>query len=465
MSKNPLNQLVEKIKKTINKFKTDIIKQYFEIGKLIIENQSKFSSKEELLINISEQLGDGFGKANLSEMRRLYEIYSGFPEQFKLAKQLGWSQNRTLLRIENDFELREELLLFAIENKNISEKELKSELIKRQGQKQLKTIGFKINIETIEIKNFKSIVDMKIEKPYPFSVFVGSNACGKSNIFQAIDFLFNSYYNSPLKTFNDYGGNQLFNFYKTDSNIEISLNTGFNEKIYFVNNLKKNSIYNSEIKEPYNGKFINQFCFLSIKEGINTNNKSRILEKDGSNFKTILKEKIFFDIPTKEAFIRKLKNAVSDISEVNIEKSEIDGTNELIIKDKNYPDIKISEMLVSDGTKKMIILLTAILQSKEPQFICIEEPENGLHPLILESFIDTIRNICKDEGHFIWFTTHSPTFVKHLKRNELIIVDKKDGQTKIKKASDKIFDDYFSEEDLQLDDAWLSDIFEGGLPW
>ena len=113
----------------------------------------------------------------------------------------------------------------------------------------------------------------------------------------------------------------------------------------------------------------------------------------------------------------------------------------------------------------MIILLTAILQSKEPQFICIEEPENGLHPILLEPFIDTIRNICKDEGHYIWLTTHSPIIVRHLERNELIIVDKKGGQTEIKKASDKIFDNYFSDNDLGLDDAWLTDIFEGGLPW
>lgn len=463
MNEKIFQQLLDDIKKVINE-NTNAIKRNFEIGKLIINNQDNYPSKEELLEKLSKELGKGYAKANLSDMRRLYDVYKDNPQQFELAQKIGWSHNRILLKIENDSELREELFKFAINTKAGAEL-LDKELIDRRGRKEMDSKGFKIKIERIEIKNFKSIVNLKIERPNPFTVFVGSNACGKSNIFSAIDMLFNSYYNSPLKSFNDFGGEHLFNFYKKDTNIEITLQTTIGENLAFINDIQEGSVNRNEIKEPYNKKLVNQFSYLFIKEGIKASNKTSILEKDGSNYKTVLREKILSDVPTKEAFIRKLKKAVPEVMEVNIDKSEIDGKDELFIKDGNYPDIKIPETLISDGTQKMIILLTAILQSKEPQFICIEEPENGIHPIVLELFIDTIRNICEDEGHYIWFTTHSPTIIRHLNRSELIIVDKKDGQTKIKKASDNVFDDYFSGENLSLDDAWLTDIFEGGLPW
>ena len=46
-----------------------------------------------------------------------------------------------------------------------------------------------MNIKQLKIKGFKSIGEIVLESPNPFSVFVGSNAAGKSNIFEALEFL------------------------------------------------------------------------------------------------------------------------------------------------------------------------------------------------------------------------------------------------------------------------------------
>jgi len=460
-----MNKLLSKIKLIIEKFKSekDYLKRYYEIGKLIINEQDNFPSKEQLLIYLSEKLGEGYGKANLSDMRRLYETYKDFPEQFKFAQKIGWSHNRKLLKTDIEEKLRYELLKYAIE-KNVSARELEIKLNKKLSQKKVDTGNFKIEIKSIKIENFKSVVDIEIKKPNSFTVFVGSNACGKSNIFSAIDMLFEAYYSTPIKSFNEHGGNRIFNFKKKNEDIKIELKTSSKEKITFINDVAENNTKIQQLKDLYNKKITNKFTFLSIKDGSSNNSKNPILEKDGSNYHTILKEKIFSDLPSKDAFIRKLKNIIPEISEANIEKNA--GGEELYIKDKNYPDEKIYDNLFSSGTKNMIILLTAILQSKEPQFVCIEEPENGLHPLILEPLIDTIRSICETEGHYIWLTTHSPVIVRHLERKELMIVDKKNGETLIKKASEKIFNDYFTgDNNFKLDDAWLTDIFEGGLPW
>ena len=50
-----------------------------------------------------------------------------------------------------------------------------------------------MEIKKIHIKNFKSLVDVELINPNAFSVFVGSNGAGKSNIFEALEyFIFTS---------------------------------------------------------------------------------------------------------------------------------------------------------------------------------------------------------------------------------------------------------------------------------
>ena len=45
-----------------------------------------------------------------------------------------------------------------------------------------------MRIKKIQIKNFKSLVDFELEDLKPFCAFVGPNASGKSNIFEALEF-------------------------------------------------------------------------------------------------------------------------------------------------------------------------------------------------------------------------------------------------------------------------------------
>jgi len=471
MDLEKFEKLVITIKEAISKYpdKKDIIKQYYEIGKLIIDNQNNFQSKEELLKQLSIKLEEGYGKANLSDMRRLYEIYKDYPEQFEQAKKIeNWSAHRILFKAHEDIELLTELLNYKIDydrnnSKELSANNLENILTERKGQKKLKKEGFKINIERIEIKNFKSIVDLTIEKPNPFTVFVGSNACGKSNIFSAIDLLFDSYYNSPVKSFNDKGGNLIYNFNYKNNNVLISLEFDEKEKLHFINDVSKNDFRREDVHSPYTKKIINNYQFLHIKENDRQPVEKPILDKDGNNYKYILHNRVFVDDILRKLFIDILKEIVPDIEDVIVEKSLIDGKIELYIKDRNYKTEKIPESLISEGTKNLIIILTAILQSREPILICIEEPENGLHPLFFERFAGFIRSICKRLGHHIWVTSHSPLFVRYLKREELVVVDKINGQTIINKSSDKKYDNYFTDNDYLLDDAWLTKLFEGGI--
>jgi hypothetical protein len=63
--------------------------------------------------------------------------------------------------------------------------------------------------------------------------------------------------------------------------------------------------------------------------------------------------------------------------------------------------------------------------------------------------------------HPVLITTHSESVVRNLDIEELWLVNKVDGKTKIKCASESAV----SKKDIPLDTAWLTNLFDGGLPW
>jgi hypothetical protein len=51
--------------------------------------------------------------------------------------------------------------------------------------------------------------------------------------------------------------------------------------------------------------------------------------------------------------------------------------------------------------------------------------------------------------------------VRNLDLEELWLVNKDDGKTKVKRASESSV----NKKDIPLDTAWLTNLFDGGLPW
>ena len=66
-----------------------------------------------------------------------------------------------------------------------------------------------MKIDRIEVKNYKSIHEgVNLENPNRFSVFVGPNAAGKSNFFEALEFFNNMQWAYGSQTISRYGGRE-----------------------------------------------------------------------------------------------------------------------------------------------------------------------------------------------------------------------------------------------------------------
>ena len=93
-------------KKTYYAVNVAMIRTYWEIGKLIIEEEQNGKERAEygkqLIAELSKQLtfdiGKGFDKSNLSNMRM---FYSEFPNFDAVRQELTWTHYRMLMRVEN----------------------------------------------------------------------------------------------------------------------------------------------------------------------------------------------------------------------------------------------------------------------------------------------------------------------------------------------------------------------------
>lgn len=345
-----------------------------------------------------------------------------------------------------------------------------------------------MKIEKLYINNFKSLVDFELINPNPFSVFIGPNASGKSNVFEALEFLS---YGELFGNIKDdlFGGPDRYllsgfiggNTREFDTGLRI-----FDQKLRFellskTFRIKKVYIYSLRdgvIKanghEPSDDKFygeknpyLESEKYFSAFSRIFVNNSnllklkstsSQKLAIDVSNLEDVLK-RILQNKNIREEMLEWLELLIPEFENINVHSDNISGHNTLFIKEK-YTYQPFDKTLISNGTYNIIALLIAVYQSEEPQFLCIEEPENGLNPYVIKKLVDIFRQACEEKGHVIWLNTHSQTLVNCLKPEEIILIDKVKGITRAKQLPGD-----FNLHGLPMDEAWLTNSLEGGVPW
>jgi predicted ATPase len=95
----------------------------------------------------------------------------------------------------------------------------------------------------------------------------------------------------------------------------------------------------------------------------------------------------------------------------------------------------------SDGFLALTALLSLIYVPPERggTMYCIEEPENHLHPRLLETLVALLRQAQRPGGssaQFV-FATQSPYFLDQFSLDEILWIEKKDGETKAYRPADK----------------------------
>ena len=137
----------------------------------------------------------------------------------------------------------------------------------------------------------------------------------------------------------------------------------------------------------------------------------------------------------------------------------------LFVNDKNL-NTSINFLAMSDGARRVLLLLTFVVlaQINNYNLICIEEPENSIHPGLLRKFLYTISELSGTTQ--LIFSSHSPYLINYMNPEDIYLgLPNSKGVAIFKKlktnvnAKKKLLRDV-SDNNMQLGD-YLFDLMSG----
>jgi predicted ATPase len=138
---------------------------------------------------------------------------------------------------------------------------------------------------------------------------------------------------------------------------------------------------------------------------------------------------------------------------------EPNGNNCVVLKWRDeYGNIMMPSQF-SDGTIRFICLVSLLLQPNPPDFICLDEPELGLHPYAIEILASLIKE--RSMKSQLLISTQSPALLDFFEPDDIIVSERQDGESVFRRLDNESLK-YWLEE-FSLSEAWKSNAF-GGVP-
>jgi predicted ATPase len=208
------------------------------------------------------------------------------------------------------------------------------------------------------------------------------------------------------------------------------------------------------------GWYLSHFT-ADAARGLPTAGPQRHLNMRGDNIGNVVQ---FMERDNKERFQSMLHRIAERIPGIEKIDTTITRGNrvQLRFSDQGFTGPFFAQQM-SDGTLKLFAYMLLLEDPEPPPLICIEEPENGLYPKLLETLARDIRARATgaDNAPQIIVTTHQPYFVDALSPEEVWILEKgADGFSIIRRASDIELVRNMVAEGLPLGGLWYSDYLD-----
>ncbi len=159
-----------------------------------------------------------------------------------------------------------------------------------------------------------------------------------------------------------------------------------------------------------------------------------LLDEDGSNLAPILKEMYKRDSLYLDEIKRALGSIVPGLSDIPVQQSGGVPVVKVRYKSDGKPRSTFDLSQESDGTVRLLGLLTALYQERPPSLMGIEEPELTIHPGALAVLADVMVEAGLRTQ--VLATTHSPDLIDRLPIESLRAVQMVDGCTKVGPVSE-----------------------------
>lgn len=127
-------------------------------------------------------------------------------------------------------------------------------------------------------------------------------------------------------------------------------------------------------------------------------------------------------------------------------------------KEKNS-DMLFGPHQLSDGTLRMMAIVTLLLQPILPSMVIIDEPELGLHPYAITILAGLLKSA--SERSQLLISTQSANLVDELDPQDIVVVDRKDGQSVFRRPEPTVLDEWL--EEYTMSELWEKNVL-GGRP-
>lgn len=133
-----------------------------------------------------------------------------------------------------------------------------------------------------------------------------------------------------------------------------------------------------------------------------------------------------------EAILDELANRLSELVE-HVRSIRIDRDEQrqlLTLEVTDHSGTTLPARALSDGTLRFLALAVLALDPRETGLICLEEPENGIHPARIPAMLRLLRDIAIDPHYEagidnplrqVIINTHSPVVVSQMYDDELLV--------------------------------------------
>ncbi|MEQ1862341.1 MAG: AAA family ATPase [Chthoniobacteraceae bacterium] len=122
---------------------------------------------------------------------------------------------------------------------------------------------------------------------------------------------------------------------------------------------------------------------------------------------------------------------------------------------------------VSDGTRLILAILTLVNMENPPPVLLLEDIDRGLHPRLYEQLVEFLRGIAKHGHTQILATTHDPYLIDEFRETPeaVVIVEKKDGASTLANLDEHLsrLRTHGADLDMPLGQLWFSGMV-GGVP-
>lgn len=339
-----------------------------------------------------------------------------------------------------------------------------------------------MKITKITIDNYKSIKHLEFEPDPCLNAFIGANSTGKSNIFDAINWLLGPIYPSFNSTKKE-------DRFMGDENNKIAIRLDFDDNNYLELTEKGAEIYgrtksglnyngnycSSENREKYCcaylgvereildylpsnkwslvGRILQEINKKFLVESMEYNKQTKAKKEWLKEWLTFIRDKLLFSVKDEsgQEVMKKFMTILQEESARQLNRPQSDfivdlslydpwnfyRTLQLIVKEQDMGlEFQASNLGMGVQASISIAILKAYselnLANKSPIFI--DEPELFLHPQAQRNFYKILRELSEDkkdvnenivrEGTQVFYTTHSSNFLSAGNFNEIFIVRK-----------------------------------------